>query len=63
MRHLIARPRADGRDGGLWPVDTLFPATLEGRIVKLVDGIAYINHDIDDALRAGVLRFQDLPRD
>ena len=39
------------------------PATLEGRIVKLVDRIAYINHDIDDALRAGILRFEDLPRD
>ena len=37
------------------------PATLEGRIVRLVDRIAYINHDIDDALRAGVLRFEDLP--
>ena len=30
------------------------PATLEGRIVRLVDRIAYINHDIDDAMRAGV---------
>jgi dGTPase len=38
------------------------PATLEGRIVRVVDRIAYINHDIDDALRAGVLRFEDLPR-
>jgi dGTPase len=37
------------------------PATLEGRIVRLVDRIAYINHDIDDALRAGVLRPADLP--
>jgi dGTPase len=37
------------------------PATLEGRIVKLVDRVAYINHDIDDALRAGVLRAEDLP--
>ena len=36
------------------------PATLEGKIVRLVDRIAYINHDIDDALRAGVLR-ADLP--
>ena len=32
------------------------PATLEGKIVRLVDRIAYINHDIDDAVRAGVLR-------
>ncbi len=37
------------------------PATLEGKIVRLVDRIAYINHDIDDALRAGVLASGDLP--
>jgi len=37
------------------------PSTLEGRVVRVVDRIAYINHDIDDALRAGVLRFEDLP--
>ncbi len=37
------------------------PATLEGKIVRLVDRIAYINHDIDDALRAGVLAPDDLP--
>jgi dGTPase len=37
------------------------PATYEGRIVRLVDRIAYINHDIDDALRAGVLAPEDLP--
>ncbi|HEX8101950.1 MAG TPA: deoxyguanosinetriphosphate triphosphohydrolase [Solirubrobacteraceae bacterium] len=37
------------------------PATLEGRIVRLVDRIAYINHDIDDAVRAGVLAPADLP--
>jgi dGTPase len=36
-------------------------ATLEGRIVRLVDRIAYINHDIDDALRAGVIAAGDLP--
>jgi len=39
------------------------PATLEGKIVRLVDRIAYINHDIDDALRAGVLAPDDLPDD
>jgi len=39
------------------------PRTLEGRIVRLVDRVAYINHDIDDALRAGVLRESDLPRE
>jgi dGTPase len=39
------------------------PRTLEGNIVRIVDRIAYINHDIDDAIRAGVLREADLPRD
>jgi dGTPase len=39
------------------------PAALEGRIVRLVDRIAYINHDIDDALRAGVIAPGDLPRE
>jgi dGTPase len=37
------------------------PATLEGRIVRVMDRVAYINHDIDDAIRAGVLRERDLP--
>src|SRR5439155_23928388 len=37
------------------------PATLEGRIVRVIDRVAYINHDIDDALRAGVLRADELP--
>jgi dGTPase len=37
------------------------PATLEGRIVRIVDRVAYINHDIDDALRAGVLDPAKLP--
>ena len=37
-------------------------ATLEGRLVKLADRIAYINHDIDDAIRAGILSFADLPK-
>jgi dGTPase len=37
------------------------PETLEGRIVRLVDRVAYINHDIDDALRYGLLEEGDLP--
>lgn len=37
--------------------------TLEGRVVKLSDRIAYINHDIDDACRAGVLHEKDIPDD
>ena len=49
------------RDGILHHTGPAPPATLEGRIVRVVDRIAYINHDIDDALRAGVLRFEDIP--
>jgi dGTPase len=37
------------------------PQTLEGQIVRVIDRVAYINHDIDDAVRAGLLREQDLP--
>jgi len=37
------------------------PATLEGKIVRLMDRVAYINHDIDDAVRAGLLSPADLP--
>jgi dGTPase len=50
------------RDGILRHTGPDPPDTLEGRIVRLVDRVAYINHDIDDAIRAGVLRFEDLPR-
>lgn len=39
------------------------PNTLEGKIVQLSDKIAYINHDIDDALRAGILQEEDLPKE
>ena len=37
------------------------PDTLEGRIVRVIDRVAYINHDIDDAIRAGLLSERDLP--
>ncbi|MDO5715392.1 MAG: deoxyguanosinetriphosphate triphosphohydrolase [Tissierellia bacterium] len=37
--------------------------TLEGQIIKFADRIAYINHDIDDAIRAGIIREEDLPKD
>ena len=39
------------------------PATMEGKIVRLSDKIAYINHDIDDAIRAGLLREDRLPEE
>jgi dGTPase len=48
-------------DGILTHTGAAEPETLEGRIVRLVDRVAYINHDIDDALRYGVLREDDLP--
>ena len=50
------------RDGILHHTGAGKPATLEGRIVKLVDRIAYINHDIDDSVRAGVLDPAELPQ-
>jgi len=37
------------------------PATLEGQIVKLADAVAYINHDLADAIRAGILSEEDVP--
>ena len=38
------------------------PSTLEGKVVRLSDKIAYINHDIDDAIRGGILREEDIPK-
>ena len=49
------------RDGILNHKKSGHPATLEGAVVSLADRIAYINHDIDDAIRAGVLHESDLP--
>jgi dGTPase len=39
------------------------PDTLEGRIVRVIDRVAYINHDIDDAVRAGLLHERELPQE
>jgi len=50
-------------DGILTHTGEREPATQEGRIVRIVDRIAYVNHDIDDALRYGVLSENDLPAD
>ena len=38
------------------------PETLEGQVVRLADRIAYVNHDIDDATRAGILTHEDIPK-
>ncbi|MBQ7703577.1 MAG: deoxyguanosinetriphosphate triphosphohydrolase, partial [Firmicutes bacterium] len=50
------------RDGIVNHTGPVTPFTLEGQIVHLADRIAYINHDIDDALRSGVISFDDLPK-
>jgi dGTPase len=50
------------REGILTHTGERHPATLEGKIVRLVDRFAYINHDIDDAVRHGILRPDDLPQ-
>src|SRR5260221_14506569 len=51
------------RDGILKHTGPDEPETLEGKIVRIVDRVAYINHDIDDAIRAGMLAIDDLPAD
>ena len=51
------------RDGLLGHTGPIQPTTLEGRIVRIVDRVAYINHDIDDAIRYGLLQPDDLPAD
>jgi dGTPase len=50
-------------DGILTHTGEREPESLEGRIVRLVDRVAYINHDIDDAVRYGLLTEADLPRE
>lgn len=54
---------AEVRDGILNHTGESEPQTLEGKIVRLVDRVAYINHDIDDAIRAGAVSAADLPRE
>lgn len=49
------------RDGILNHTGPVRPSTLEGQIVKIADRVAYINHDIDDAIRGGILRADQLP--
>lgn len=51
------------RDGILCHSGAVEATTYEGRIVNMADRIAYINHDIDDAIRAGVIRAEDIPQE
>jgi dGTPase len=53
-----------GKDGSPVGMDpSKRAATLEGQVMRVADLIAYVNHDIDDAVRAGVLKESDLPRE
>jgi len=54
---------AEVRDGILTHTGAREPATLEGKIVRVVDRVAYINHDIDDAIRYGLLAEDELPQE
>lgn len=53
LRDLEASASADGGD---------IPSTAEGKVVRLADRIAYLHHDTDDAIRAGLMRESDVPR-
>ena len=51
------------RNGILHHTEGGRPETLEGQIVRISDRVAYINHDVDDALRAGILQKSDIPEE
>ena len=51
------------RDGIVNHTGSVVPMTPEGQIVKVSDRIAYINHDIDDAIRSGIITIDDLPKE
>ena len=51
------------REGIVGHTGPKIPKTLEGQIIRRADQIAYVNHDIDDAIRAGILTPEDIPRD
>lgn len=51
------------RMGILGHTGSRIPETLEGQVVRRCDQIAYVNHDIDDAIRAGILKDADIPRE
>lgn len=51
------------RDGILNHQVSTSPITLEGRVVRLADKIAYLHHDTDDAIRGGIIREEDIPKE
>ncbi len=56
LRHSKSRSSLTGEMAGA-------PATLEGQVLKIADGVAYLNHDLDDAIRAGEIATSDVPDD
>jgi dGTPase len=56
LRHSKARSGMTHPENGL-------SSTLEGEVVRIADGIAYINHDLDDAIRAGLITQEEVPQD
>ncbi len=50
-------------DGILHHTGEILPQTLEGQVVKICDRLAYITHDIEDALRANIIKYEDLPEE
>ena len=63
VRDGIAR-HSKGKDGAPVGADPeKRAATLEGQVARVADIIAYVNHDVDDAVRAGILSKDDLPED
>jgi dGTPase len=50
------------RDGIINHTGEGYPSTREGEIVRIADRIAYVNHDVDDALRAGLVSWEELPK-
>ncbi len=55
LKHSATREGVHGEGWGT-------PATLEGKVVRFADKIAYLNHDVDDAMRAGLITEEDVPR-
>lgn len=56
----LTKETIDGIKNHTGPIQ---PLTLEGQIVKIADRIAYLNHDIDDAIRAGLITIEDIPKE
>ncbi len=55
LRHSKSRSSLTGEMAGT-------PATLEGQVLKIADGVAYLNHDLDDSIRAGEIDAEDVPQ-